>query len=466
MPSPLPRNSVVLAVSLFAALCLFYSAWPVWRALFPIEIDLNEAWNAYHADAAVAGRTLYPDPAGLVANNYPPLSYVLIGWLSLSGVDAIYIGRALSLLATGTLAITAALCILQLGGGRIAAALGGFWFLGTMVRHADWYVGMNDPHLLALAIMGLALLWYLRRGPGRAPEPIVLMLVLAGFVKHTLVAFPAAVLLDWARHNWRFALRGALAGIAASGLGLVLCTAWFGTDFLAQMFLSPRQVSLDRALKSLERIGGIAPVLIVWAVWAWHDRKSEAAKLTTILVGCSFAVYAMQKSGYNVDVNAQFELNLALAIGLGLAVHRLAVLPIAQRLGADKLRLAIVGVLAAGLLAAPGLEPYWLAVSSDYRDQFRQNSEVVRSETARIAAIRGDFICTTMSVCRAAGKRFVHDESYTGQKITAGVWDAARWQAELVRQRIGWQPIDPRAGMRPLMRQLPWGRTMPSPRMQ
>jgi hypothetical protein len=463
MPSPLSRPSVTVAVSLFATLCLFYAAWPVWRALFPIEIDLNEAWNAYHADAAMGRGVLYPDPAGLVANNYPPLSYFLIGALSLTGLDAVYVGRIISLLATATLAVTAAMCVLRLGGGRLAAALGGLWFLGTMVRHADWYVGMNDPHLLALAIMGLALLWFLRRGADGAPEPIVLTMVAAGFVKHTLIAMPAAVLLQWARHNRRLALRGLLAGIGASAVGLALCTAIFGLDFFSQMFLSPRDVSLDRALKSLERIGGIVPALIVWGAWAWHDRNREAARLTAILVGCAFANYVVQKAGYNVDVNAQFELNFTLAIGLGLAFQRMAALPLALRLGANRLRLAVVGVLAAALIAAPGLEPYYLAASSDYRDEFRRSSELVRSETARIAAMPGNVTCTTVSVCRAAGKPFLHDDPFSGQKITAGHWTAEHWKSELARRRIELQLVDPRTGMRPLMRQLPWGRTAPPP---
>src|SRR5512132_1468179 len=83
-----------------AALAALFLVWPVWRAFLPLEIWGNEGWNAYHADAAMRGAGLYPPPDGLVANNYPPLSYFLIGWLGQLFGDPLYVGRALSLLAT------------------------------------------------------------------------------------------------------------------------------------------------------------------------------------------------------------------------------------------------------------------------------------------------------------------------------------------------------------------------------
>ena len=63
-PDKLARaSSVLAALALLAALAAVYAAWPIWRAGFPLEIDPNEAWNAYQADAAVGARPLYPGPA-------------------------------------------------------------------------------------------------------------------------------------------------------------------------------------------------------------------------------------------------------------------------------------------------------------------------------------------------------------------------------------------------------------------
>src|SRR5205085_8044598 len=89
-----------LTLWLLAALAALFLVWPVWRAFLPMEIWGNEGWNAYHADEAMRGAGLYPPPDGLVANNYPPLSYYLLGWLGRVFGDPLYVGRALSLLAT------------------------------------------------------------------------------------------------------------------------------------------------------------------------------------------------------------------------------------------------------------------------------------------------------------------------------------------------------------------------------
>jgi hypothetical protein len=69
-------NRILLA---FLAVVAFWSfLWPAYRAFLNIEIDMNEGWNAYLADAAIHGSMpLYPSPDSLVTNNYPPLSFYL-----------------------------------------------------------------------------------------------------------------------------------------------------------------------------------------------------------------------------------------------------------------------------------------------------------------------------------------------------------------------------------------------------
>jgi hypothetical protein len=68
------------------------------------------------------------------------------------------------------------------------------------------------------------------------------------------------------------------------------------------------------------------------------------------------------------------------------------------------------------------------------------------------------FCVPAISVCRAAGKRLVYDESYAGQKIISGQWTEAEKEAKLAKEDIHGEVIDPRATMAPLQRQLPWGR--------
>jgi len=329
------RRYEVAVVAAFTALVAFYGAWPIWRAFFPLEIDLKEPWNAYHADAVVSHGVLYPDLSSLVANNYPPFWYYLMGLLSLSGADAIYIGRALSFAALIAVAVAVALCIRRFNAAWPAAILGAAFFGGTMVRFADWYVAMNDPHIPALALMTIALLWFLRRDPKQGAELPLLLMVVAGFFKQALVAIPATALVLLACRNMRLALRGALVPGGAALALLVLLAAIYGTAFVDQMFFYPREFSVERAWNSVTRLCALLPAVVFWLFWIWHDRKSEAARFTVIFMTIAFAAYVLQKLGAGVDVNAHFELNVAAAIAVGLTFDRLDMVAVFWGMGVE-----------------------------------------------------------------------------------------------------------------------------------
>jgi hypothetical protein len=452
------RRYDLVVVAAFTSLCAFFAAWPIWRAFFPMEIDLKEPWNAYHADAVVQNGILYPDLGSLVANNYPPFWYYLTGMLSWFGGDAIYIGRAVSFAALIGVAVAIALCIRRFNATWPAAMLGAAFFFGTMVRFADWYVAMNDPHVPALALMTIALLWFLRRDPKEGAELPLLLMVVAGFFKQALVAIPATALFLLACRNTRLALRGTLVAGGVAFALLALFAAIYGTPFIDQMFFYPREISLERAWNSVTRLGALVPAVVIWLIWVWHDRASEAARFTVTFMSFAFAAYVLQKAGAGVDVNAQFELNVAAAIAIGLAFDRIASVAVFWGMGIETRRLVVTGVLALGLIVAPGLEPFLLFANPDYRDEFVRDAEVMRSEVERIAAMPGAVRCSIDTVCRAAGKPFYYDVFFIGQKGATGHLMPGELHRRIVAKALHFEAIDPRASMLPLQRQLFYGR--------
>src|SRR5437764_273003 len=317
-PAAPPRLTSILIWSL-AALAALFLVWPVWRAFFPMEIWGNEGWNAYHADEAMRGAGLYPPPDGLVANNYPPLSYYLLGWLGRVFGDPLYVGRALSLLATLATGAAAVFVVRHFGASRVGGLLAGFWFVATMARFFEFYVGMNEPQLLNLAVMAAGFAWFWkRRADGRAVEPAVLVMVLAGFIKHNFITLPLVALIWLWLDDWRLGLRAALVGGAAAAVGLAICALLFAPYFVADM-LMPRTYHLARAFSTLGRLQYILPAMALWAIWAWVESRSHAARFTALLIGIALPLCLLQKSGAGVDENAQFELIFATAVGVGVA---------------------------------------------------------------------------------------------------------------------------------------------------
>lgn len=441
-------------IALLALLALYFLVWPVWRAQFPLEIAQNEGWNAYHADAAVSGGVLYPSPDTLIVNNYPPLSFYALGYLGRILGDPLFVGRALSLIATLGLGALIARVVFQLGGGAAGAAVGGIWFVATMARSYNRFVGMNDPQLAGQFVMMAALSWFLARDKaGKAADPPILLMVLAGFWKHNIIAVPATVLAWLWLRDGRRALRPTLVGVGAAIAGLAICIGVYGDVFLANLF-TPRPYRLMRAIGGIGRAQWILPALAIWAVWAWSERKSFAARFTALYVGIAFAAFLAQWAGEDILDNAQFDLVIASAVGVGIAFDRIAATAFARRFGFEAARASVVLILALRLVATLRIEPALILFDPAYRAAFYANAQVARAEAARIAAIPGPVACDYKVICRMAGKPFVYDDFRADMLIMTGA--AKGLDAEgLIRQHgLIYFRNDPRCGIESLHRTL------------
>lgn len=434
--------ALLWALLLFAAL---FFVWPLWRAFFPLEIEPNEGWNAYLADMAVGPGPLYPAPDELIGNSYPPVSFFLIGGMSQLLGDAVYVGRALSLLATLALSVAAAVIVHLFGAKRPAAIVSGAWFAATMARFYERYVGMNDPQLLAQMVMAGGLCWFIwRRNTKRAVEPAVLMMVLAGFIKHNIIAIPISSLIWLTIEDWSKGLRAILVGAAAAAAGLLLCVWLFGPNFVADL-QQPRVYHLMGALSSVRGAYYWFVGLLVWAFWAWSERRSSASRFTLLLIGISLLSYVIQRSGEGIDYNSQFDLVFGIAVGLGFAFEHLPRLFERKGWSPTFIRALIILVLLLRLIASPRLEFAYVLFSPEYRAVAASNSAVARAEAARIASVSHPVGCDSLMICRMAGKAYVFDRFKVSQMIATGRYSSQEIMARLNTQHVTIETIDPRA---------------------
>ena len=175
-----------------------------------------------------------------------------------------------------------------------------------------------------------------------------------------------------------------------------------------------------QALASLGRLQWIAPALVIFVIWAWRQRHGEAVRFTTIFVAVAFVFHFLQKMGAGVDDNAQFELAVAAALGLGLAFDRLSAIPAVARWGIDRGRLAVLLILLGRLLASSSASPYLLVVSPAFRATLHEHVAAMNAEAAQIAAMPGPVVCPVMTLCRSAGKPFVFDAFAVDQRVKTG----------------------------------------------
>lgn len=411
---------LAIYVAVLAILVLYFLIWPVWRAQFLIEIWPTEAWNAYFQDAAAAGRTLYPAADQLIGNNYPPLSFYAIGYLGNLFGDNLFVGRAVSIFALLCVSAEIFLVVRILAGGTIGAAVGALWYAAITAHSSELYVGTNDPQLAGEAIMGAALVWFLARARDGKPTlaPLLLMVV-AGFWKHNMIAIPlTAIVWLLLRDGTRAAKPVAISAVAA-GAGLVLCTFVYGRAFPDNLFAT-REYSLDHVIGHLGHLQWSALALLIWGSWAWSARTSRAARFTVLYVGVSFLACILQWLGHGVGRNAEFDFIIAIGVGIGVAFERIDTSLLAKRIGVARSRDLLLVLLVLRLVVSDRQGSALVLLSPEFRSEVHAARQAVFEDVKRVASIPGDVFCSNKVVCRAAGKPFVVDEFKMEELVATG----------------------------------------------
>jgi 6-pyruvoyl-tetrahydropterin synthase related domain len=141
----------------------------------------SEGWNALVALRALSDLPLYPQDQTLHTNNYPPLSFYLVGGLGALIGDHIVAGRLISLAALVAIALEIALAVRLLGGTWWVSAFAGLLFVAGAMGLDHRPVGGNEPHMLAHAVMLAGLVVLLKgSGSGRHVAAAAVLMVVGG----------------------------------------------------------------------------------------------------------------------------------------------------------------------------------------------------------------------------------------------------------------------------------------------
>ena len=397
-------------------------AWPVYRAFLNVEIENNEGWNAYFADAAMGRMPLYPSPDQLITNNYPPLSFYIVGLVGRFVGDPVLAGRLLSLVAVVAIATAIALSVRRLGGSGVAARISAAFFVATMSRFFMSRVGMNEPQLLSEAVMAFGFLGFLiARSNDRGYVGPVLVMALAGFIKHNVIAMPFSALLWLGLYRRREAVKCFCVAAIAILTGIAVCYALFGSNFFLNI-LSPRHYSLKYELGAVKDLEWVSVGLLACLCNAWAGPRDASVRLCSCLIAIALGSYFLQKSGSGVDINAQFDLVIAVAMGVGLAFTQISLWPLARRLRRDQAQAILLLAVCARLLASKQLQPVRMVFDHSFKSEIAMREEAMTDSVERVRRITGDVMCParTLLVGYRAGKPFAVDAFNAQQRILAG----------------------------------------------
>ncbi|WP_298267927.1 hypothetical protein [uncultured Bradyrhizobium sp.] len=404
-----------------ALVALYFFFYPVWRSQFLIEIWFTETWNAYFQDAAAAWKTIYPAPSALVVNNYPPLSFYCVGSLGNLLADNLFVGRWLSLVALIAVSVEIFVCVRALAGGIFGPAIGALWYVAIMSHNFTNYVGANDPQLAGEAILGGGLAWLLtseRSGVRSALGPLLVM-VIGGFWKHSMIAIPlTAVIWLLARHR-ASAIPAVVASVIAATAGLALCGAIFGSDFFRNLFTA-RDYDIAHLIGNLGHLQWSALAALIWLCWVFTS-STDGARFTALHVPIALASCIVQWFGDKIYGNAEFDLILALGIAIGVTCASLESSPLAKHLSGSAAKITVVSLLLFRLLASDRQETLLVLFDPQFAEQFAKRERTIEREAAQVTAIEGDVYCPIKTICRSAGKPFVVDDFRIEEMLATGL---------------------------------------------
>lgn len=288
-----------------------------------VPLDPNEGWNAYFAQMAIATGSPYPPSGSFLVDNYPPLSFFLVGEVGRVLGDEIIAGRLVSLVSLGFVAFATARTARRAGCSVEYAAFAGLILIACLLLTSD-YVGIDDPQMLGHAIAIAGMLAALQEPrTSRAMVASALLLTLAFFVKHNLVLLPASLALWLAFVDRRQAIIFMASGAVFLLVGLGLFREMFGVGFFEQV-ASARLYSLENI-----RVGALN-----WLPWAaipiggsiclfFLGRKEPVAIFAVIYTAIATGGGLVFSGGAGVDANAFFDADIALALSAALLFGRL-----------------------------------------------------------------------------------------------------------------------------------------------
>lgn len=427
MPDWTPSKTFKPASLFFLAICLVILVWtaavPVTDAFRMRELTLNEGWNVANSQKLTEHLLLYPGAPDWTPINYPALSFHISATLQKLTGDYLFTARFLSLGSLCLSGVLVGLIVFQTGHSRYAAWFSGLFLVALFCASARSYVGMDDPQMLAQAFYLAGLYAYVKGGrKGWALELAALLFVLGGNIKHNLIEFPLAVLLDLLFSSPRRALRFAAVGLLLVAVS-VLLTTWIDGPAFVSNLLAPRAYSRYRAhyipWLVLEPILLPTAAALLMAIRSW---RNPSQRVLAILLLIALPLDAAFCGGNGVWVNAMFGSLMAIVMLLGVCWAEFPTLPLGRLKALPVPAVCAIFFLS---LAFPMKSDIGWGIGS-IRNAMQYSSAAEGRYATEVDFIRqqpGLVLCMSPLRCYSAGKPYLYDAFNAPRWIAQGKLD-------------------------------------------
>jgi len=108
---------------------------------------------------------------------------------------------------------------------------------------------------------------------------------------------------------------------------------------------------------------------------AWACRRNARVQLCSCLIAIALGLDLLQKSGAGVDINAQFDLVIAVAMGLSLAFTQISLWPIARSLQSGQAQAILLLAVCVRLLASKQLQPVRLVFDRSFMNEIAMREQ-------------------------------------------------------------------------------------------
>ncbi len=423
-PTTLGRLAVPVVLALTALVVVVLLSERVVLLPFPFSALYGEGWNAFNASHAFSSTPLYPPLTALTANNYPPLSFYVVGLLGLFTGDEIIAGRIIALVSLFVVGVNLALMVRRMSGSTAAAIFAGLLSIGTVAAWYPNYVAANDPQWLAhaLATTGMMILVVGKRTRPAVIAACALMLA-GGLVKHILLPLPLAATLWLVLYDRRAFLVWMAAAVALLAAALALLYLLYGAPLFQALVAMPRSYKISTAVRqSYLFVVPLFPLLLAWLTLVAIDFGDRWTRLISIYAVLALLWGTFAVGGIGVTYNAFFDLVIALALAAGLFVAKIGEHPVFARISRPVVRaVAMVLLIQTIVVATPG--PFGATIDLLRHGKAEHMSAAFAADVRFLAAQEGPAMCESLALCYWAGKPFSVDYFTTGQKMLLGAVD-------------------------------------------